>query len=174
MGRGSSFIRSVRAGEDTRQLNPGWRVTLSIQVVLKMCVATIAATEPPTIHTGVLSLICTMRSDFATENCPAESLVVFDHARAHEELGRASSGPVPRCCSASRSNSSWLTGNGSETVAAEVSWRSGHDSERPGVDSHSGADHLLPRPVGAPAQEQPPRGIGAGHERIPGRGRANA
>lgn len=28
-----------------------------------------------------------MRNDFMTENCPAESLVLFDHARVHEELG---------------------------------------------------------------------------------------
>ncbi len=34
-----------------------------------------------------VDIILVMRSDFATENCPAESLVLFDHARADEELG---------------------------------------------------------------------------------------
>jgi hypothetical protein len=34
-----------------------------------------------------VDVILVMRSDFATENCPAESLVLFDHARADVELG---------------------------------------------------------------------------------------
>src|SRR3712207_3407200 len=29
-----------------------------------------------------IDVILVMRNDFATENCPAESLVLFDHARA--------------------------------------------------------------------------------------------
>ena len=34
-----------------------------------------------------VDVILVMRSDFATENCPLESMVLFDHARADEELG---------------------------------------------------------------------------------------
>jgi hypothetical protein len=34
-----------------------------------------------------VDVILVMQSDFATERCPAESLVLFDHARADEELG---------------------------------------------------------------------------------------
>jgi hypothetical protein len=34
-----------------------------------------------------LDVILVMRGDFATENCPADPLVLFDHARANEELG---------------------------------------------------------------------------------------
>jgi hypothetical protein len=34
-----------------------------------------------------VDVILVMRNDFATESCPAESLVLFDHARADEELG---------------------------------------------------------------------------------------
>jgi hypothetical protein len=34
-----------------------------------------------------VDVILVMRSDFATEKCPADSLVLFDHAGADEELG---------------------------------------------------------------------------------------
>jgi hypothetical protein len=34
-----------------------------------------------------VDVILVMRSEFATENCPADSLVLFDHERADEELG---------------------------------------------------------------------------------------
>jgi hypothetical protein len=34
-----------------------------------------------------VDVILVMRNDFATENCPAESLALFDHTRADEELG---------------------------------------------------------------------------------------
>lgn len=34
-----------------------------------------------------IDVILVMRDDFVTENCPAGSLVLFDHARADEELG---------------------------------------------------------------------------------------
>jgi hypothetical protein len=34
-----------------------------------------------------VDIVLVMRSGFATENCPADSLVLFDHARADEELG---------------------------------------------------------------------------------------
>jgi hypothetical protein len=33
-----------------------------------------------------VDIILVMRSDFVPENCPADSLVLFDHARADEEL----------------------------------------------------------------------------------------
>lgn len=34
-----------------------------------------------------VDVILVMRNDFATERCPADSLVLFDHARADAELG---------------------------------------------------------------------------------------
>ena len=34
-----------------------------------------------------IDVILVMSGDFATEGCPAESLVLFDHRRADEELG---------------------------------------------------------------------------------------
>jgi hypothetical protein len=34
-----------------------------------------------------VDVILVMRSDFRSEDCPAESLVLFDHARANDELG---------------------------------------------------------------------------------------
>jgi hypothetical protein len=34
-----------------------------------------------------VDVVLVMRGDFATENCPADSLILFDHARADEELG---------------------------------------------------------------------------------------
>jgi predicted nucleotidyltransferase len=34
-----------------------------------------------------LDVILVMHGHFATESCPAESLILFDHARADEELG---------------------------------------------------------------------------------------
>lgn len=34
-----------------------------------------------------VDVILVMRSDFVIENCPVESLVLFDHRRADEELG---------------------------------------------------------------------------------------
>lgn len=34
-----------------------------------------------------VDVILVMRDDFATERCPAECLVLFDHARADDELG---------------------------------------------------------------------------------------
>ena len=34
-----------------------------------------------------VDVILVMRSDFATESCPADSLALFDHARADAELG---------------------------------------------------------------------------------------
>lgn len=34
-----------------------------------------------------VDLILVMRNDFRSEECPAESSVLFDHARAHDELG---------------------------------------------------------------------------------------
>lgn len=34
-----------------------------------------------------IDVILVMKNDFATERCPAESLVLFDHARADDELG---------------------------------------------------------------------------------------
>jgi hypothetical protein len=34
-----------------------------------------------------VDVILVMRREFATENCPADSLVLFNHARADEELG---------------------------------------------------------------------------------------
>src|SRR5947209_5303215 len=34
-----------------------------------------------------VDVILVMRGDFATENCPSDSLILFDHARADEELG---------------------------------------------------------------------------------------
>ncbi len=34
-----------------------------------------------------VDVILVMRNDFRAEDCPAESLVLFDHARANDELG---------------------------------------------------------------------------------------
>lgn len=34
-----------------------------------------------------IDVILVMRNDFVTEGCPADSLVLFDHARANDELG---------------------------------------------------------------------------------------
>jgi hypothetical protein len=34
-----------------------------------------------------VDVILVMRDDFRSENCPADSLVLFDHARAHDQLG---------------------------------------------------------------------------------------
>ncbi len=34
-----------------------------------------------------VNVILVMRNDFRAEGCPAESAVLFDHARAHDELG---------------------------------------------------------------------------------------
>jgi hypothetical protein len=34
-----------------------------------------------------VDVILVMRNDFRSENCPAESAVLFDHARANDELG---------------------------------------------------------------------------------------
>jgi hypothetical protein len=34
-----------------------------------------------------VDVILVMRGEFAAENCPADSLVLFDHARADEDLG---------------------------------------------------------------------------------------
>jgi hypothetical protein len=34
-----------------------------------------------------VDVILVMRNDFRSENCPADSAVLFDHARAHDELG---------------------------------------------------------------------------------------
>jgi hypothetical protein len=41
-----------------------------------------------------VDVILVLRDDFATENCPPESRVLFDHARADDELGRQGSGSV--------------------------------------------------------------------------------
>jgi len=34
-----------------------------------------------------VDLVLVMRNDFRPENCPAESSALFDHTRAHDELG---------------------------------------------------------------------------------------
>lgn len=34
-----------------------------------------------------VDVILVMRGDFAAERCPAETLALFDHSRAHDELG---------------------------------------------------------------------------------------
>ena len=34
-----------------------------------------------------VDVILVMRNDFRSENCPMECTVLFDHARAHDELG---------------------------------------------------------------------------------------
>src|SRR5580700_4678443 len=42
-----------------------------------------------------VDVILVMRNDFRSEDCPAESAILFDHARANDELEQAFSGCAP-------------------------------------------------------------------------------
>jgi hypothetical protein len=100
-----------------------------------------------------VDVILVMRNDFRSEDCPVASAALFDHTRAHDELGASVFWIRPDMLLGEPLANFMAFWQTKRDAGDEASWRFNHDSERLGIKSHAGAHSLPPRPAQSVADQ---------------------